>query len=64
MTTERIKVMISKWIDMYEEEKETVKQNGEIDEAWDLYSFLKAKIEVLNDLLERIEEVENDSGKD
>ena len=64
MTTERIKVMISKWIDMYEEEKETVKQNGEIDEAWDLYSFLKAKIQVLNDLLERIEEVENDSGKD
>lgn len=64
MTTERIKAMISKWIDMYEEEKETVKQNGEIDEAWDLYSFLKAKIEVLNDLLGRIEEVENDSGKD
>lgn len=53
MTAERIRKIICEWIDEYQKEKDN---GGGLEE--DDYWILTGKIEVLNDLLEKIDKEE------
>ena len=57
MTAERIREIICEWIDEYQKEKDEVLEKEAASEEIE-YVFILAKLEVLNDLLEKIDEEE------